>query len=334
MKPFFTLITSLFLLSINPFIGINGYADEPSPEAPQSSFVYGEIDYLLWFANQDELQTPTVSTGSFPELGSRWGSGVRAGIGLAPPYCDTKLYYSYYSTRASATASANIETILSSTPSTTGIFEVGTNWTLDFNRIDWELGKKLLFDHFALRPFFGLEGLYTTQKLVTTTNTIFLDLSTGLPATDLIRSDNKNRFLSIGTRAGFNTNFDLGAGFEFYGDFSGSLLWGNFRIKQKYTQTDVYAGNLSIEVMNKSQQLSQNGSIFNYDLGIGFNWKHSFPKQKFELLLKLGWEQHYFADIVRFQDFYLQQTSLGTAAYLSRGNLALSGVVCGIFLGF
>lgn len=312
---------------------ISGYAIELPHEENRSPIVYGEVDYLLWFANGDGLHYPTVATGSSPNLGSKWSSGVRAAIGITPSCFDTKLCYTYYNTNSYSQVNANIETILTSFPSTAGIFEVDAKWSLNFNRLDWEFGRKILFGHnFLLRPYFGLEGLIVDQKFHLNTDTVFLNLDDGLQATDIIESKNKNALLSIGAEGGFNAHFCLGRGFEFYGNFAGSILWGKFRMKQNYNQTDYFSSGNSNELIDQTKELSQGGSIFNCDLGIGFDWRHYFQKSKLELLLKFGWEQHYYTDIVRFQDFYLQQVSAGSAAYLSNGNLSLSGFTFGILL--
>ena len=314
---------------------MHGHLNELSTQEKDDPIVYGELDYLLWFTNQDELHYPTVATGVSPNLKSKWDSGVRASIRVQPSSWDTKLCYSYYATSPHTEVNANAETILTSFPNTAGIFQVGAKWILNFNRLDWEFGRKLLFgQNFFFRPFFGLEGLDIDQTFNLNTNTTFLNLDDGLPATDIIKSKNRDSLLSVGALSGFNASFYLGSGFEFYGNFSGSILWGKFRIKQKYSQTDFYSSGSSNQLIKQTKKLSQSGSIFNCDIGIGFDWRHHFQKSKLDLLLKLGWEQHYYTDIIRFQDFYLQQASLGTAAYSSNGNLSLSGFTFGVVLGY
>lgn len=323
------------------FLIVNVCANEllEKPASPNqkelNSTVHAELDYLLWFSNQNGLHSPTVATGESPNLHSKWSSGVRAAMGLQPMHWNIELCYIYYSTSSSDTANANIETILSSTPSTAGIFEVGEKWRLHFNRLDLQLGRKLLFgNHFLLEPFFGIEGLNISQKFDCTVNTVFLDLMTDLPATNVVDSKNKNTLLGIGPRAGFKANFDFKAGFGLYGNCGLNILWGHFKIKQDYNQTDYYSSSNSTVLVDQVKDLSQCGSILNTDLAIGCNWKHLFQKPNLELVLKAGWEQQYYIDIVRFQDFYLQQTTLGTAAYATNGNLALSGLTIGVLLRY
>src|SRR5581483_6538511 len=108
---------------------------------------------------------------------------------------------------------------------------------------------------------------------------------------------------------------------------------GKFKIKQKYNETDYYSSSSTV-LVDQVKNLSQDGSILNTDLEIGFNWRYFFQKPNLELALKAGWEQHYYIDVVRFQDFYLQQMSLGTAAYTTNGNLTLSGLTVGVLLRY
>ncbi len=329
------LASTSFVLIVN--ISANELSDQvASPYQKElNCIIYAELEYLLWYSNQDGLHSPTVATGKSPHLNSEWSSGVRATIGGHPTHWDIELCYTYYSISSSDTANANIETILTSTPSTAGIFKVGEKWNLHFNRLDLQLGRKLSFgDHFLLEPFFGIEGLDVTQNFDLSVNTAFLDLITDLPATNVVDSKNKNLLLGIGPRMGFKANLDFKAGFGLYSHFGINILWGNFKIKQDYSQKDYYSSSDPIVLGDQVNDLSQGGSILNTDLEIGFHWRHLFQKSNLELALKAGWEQHYYIDIVRFQDFYLQQTSLGTAAYTTNGNLALSGLTVGILLRY
>lgn len=329
------LIALPMLTLATPLFSMNG-AEVKSPyEKELCAVVYGELDYLLWFTNQNGFQSPLVATGKSPDLGSQWSSGVRATLGAQSSCWDTQLSYSYYSTHPEATANAEIATILSSSPSTTGIFEVKERWNLNFNRIDLEFGRKILFGNlFLFRPFFGLQGIDAGQTFDLDISTVFLDLTTGQPSTDLIESNSKNSLLGIGPRVGFSADFQLGAGFGFFGSLAANILWSRFNLKQDYNQTDYFSSSSPTVLVDQTQSASLHDSIFNCDLVIGFGWRRHFPQKNLELLLKADWEQHYYADTVRFQDFYLQKTSQGTAAYSTNGNLTLSGFTFGISLRY
>jgi hypothetical protein len=334
--PSWILVPALSLVLAAPLS-----SDEPSDNAVSAyqkeldSMVYAEVDYLLWFSNQDDFHSPSVATGKSPDLSSQWSSGVRAEVGGQPGHWDIGLCYTYYSTHSSDTVNANVASILSSTPSTAGIFEVGEKWKLHFNRLDFQLGRKLLFGrYFLLEPFFGVEGLDVSQHFDLNVNTAFLDLVTDLPATNVVDSKNKNSLLGIGPRAGLKANVGFKAGFGLYSNLGVNILWGKFKIKQDYTQIDYYSSNTSVVLVDQTQNVSQGGSIFNADLEVGVNWRYLFQKPHLELALKAGWEQHYYIDIVRFRDFYLQQTSLGTASYTTNGNLTLSGLTVGALLRY
>lgn len=330
MKNLFTKICFL-PISIILLSSLKGEEKKESHKSASDLSAYGEIDYLLWFANPNGLKTPTVATGKSPNLGSEFNSGVKAALGIQASSWDTQACYYYYSTSPQAKATAEIATILSSSPSTAGIYSVGESWKLNLNRLDLEFGRRIFFgDWFLLRPFFGLQGIDAGQTFDLDVRTVFLDLETGLQATQKSKSDNTNSLLSIGAKAGSCVNIQLGSEFGFYGNFALNLLWGSFDIKQKYSLTDAYSDGSSDELVNQTRNTLLHDSIFSCDLALGADWKHVFSKKKIELLLKAGWEQHFYSDMVRFQDFYLQQTSLGTAAYNTQGNLSLSGFNFGI----
>jgi hypothetical protein len=343
-------------------------ADDSKSGQNRSWSIYSEIDYLLWYATQDGLSYTTVANTSFPItnqtslkevdhfLNPGWRSGARGVIGLQFPHWDTNLSYTFYYTKAEDSSKAESQSIPSSASSTSAgtiIFDdpsyqlfdqfpgeltgsASANWRLNFNRLDWEFGRKLQFgSHFMLRPFLGLEGLITTQKLHENTNIYYQSLDTGLPVLDIVKSKDKGRFMALGARAGFSTEIDLGLGFDLYGNIAGSILWGFFKIKQSLTQTDQYATGETTLLGKESLDHSHHASIFNFDIGIGIDWKYKFQKSLRELGLKFGWEQHIFTDINRFQNFYLTEVSSDGAVYsfdrnMQKGNLALSGFTFGL----
>ncbi len=98
---------------------------------------------------------------------------------------------------------------------------------------------------FFLRPYFGVQGLAIEQKFNLNTHTFFVDLTTRLPAIDIIKSNNRNSLLGIGSRAGCQAHLSLCSGLELYGNIAGSIVWNRFKIKQSYLQTDEYSSDSS-----------------------------------------------------------------------------------------
>lgn len=327
----FSLLISMVLF------GFSGYCTEPESfyKKELSSFVYGELDYLLWFTNQNGFRSPSLVTGKSPDLGSKWSSGGRGTIGFRPSYCDIRLSYSYYSNSVKAGVECDTTTVFSFSPSTSGIFSVQEHEDLRFNRIDWEVGKDFrCTDCFLFRPFFGLQGLGTKQTFDPEVRTVFLDLTTGDPAVNIANAHNTNSFLSLGARVGFEGDLRLGAGFSAFGNFAANILWGRFNIRQHYSQTEYFSSGSPTVLADQTRKITIHDSIFNYDLGIGFDWRRYFPKKDLELVVKLGWEQHYYADMVRFRDFAFEQTGEGSTGYCENGNLTLSGCSFGVLLRY
>lgn len=337
--------------------------------------IYSELDYLFWTATQDGLSYATISSATIPAtdglsylgekdlfLDPKWSSGVRGSLGIKPlnSFWDTNLSYTYYSTKSSKSVHAESLSIASSpSDKSAGKILLGTfsydlfaefpgpmefdnasSWKLNFNRIDWELGRKIVIgSDFSLRPFFGLQGLSTTQKVSGSLNTVFLGLYGALPITNVITLNGKNCFDALGLRTGFNGSFHFGYGFDFYGNISGSILWGKFEINQECGQVNVNSEREMIALSKETIDHSHQASIFNCDLGLGFDWKHCFVKTKQVVLLRFGWEQHFYTDINRFQNFCIGQIDGGNRAPFfdrngQRGNLSLSGFVVGVFFAY
>ncbi len=331
------------------------------------------LDYLLWFANQDGLgyatiaNTATTATSnlSYDErdriLNPGFYSGARGQVIFKPSESswDTRLSYIYYHARSEGSSSANSQSIISSGATSEGSvvlsdptfllfqqspgeinYQVWGNWLLNFNRCDWEVGKDLSFGpHFTLRPFFGLQGVSIDQSFREKFQSIYLSQLNGALVLDTIHIQNKNLFLGIGSAGGFQGTCHLGRGFSLYGVGMGSILWGHFKIKQSYEQDDLYSTGQSANLGKETIDHSHFASIFNWDLGIGFFWKHPLQKGRYLLTLKCGWEQHFYTNINRYQDFYFSEMNGANVLHssdrnLQKGNLSLSGFSFGGALQF
>lgn len=333
--------------------------------------VYSDLDYLLWFVNEDGLSYTTVaktenstsSNFSYQErdqfLNPGWRSGFRGKLGIQPKHIgwDTNFSYIYYYSSTNESIDTSASTL--SSPNTYGtsilsdaafqLFEefpgpltsyAKGDWNFHFNRIDWEFGRKLaLASDFLMRPLIGLEGVWIGQTVSESVQTTFTELNEGLPSTNLIEIKNKGRFLGIGSKVGLDTVFHLGAGFSFYGSAMGNILWGRFQIDQILAQTDVFLNATEVDLGSESIDHSHFASIFNWDLDLGFSWKHIFPKRGRSITLKFGWEQHFYSNMDRFQNFYVEDIVGKSALFafdrnLQKGNLSLSGFSFGVLLTF
>jgi hypothetical protein len=217
-------------------------------------------------------------------------------------------------------------------------FDVDAKFSLHFDRLDGEIGRKIYFGtDFMIRPFFGIEGLLLSQIIKERHLTVFQSLDNGDPVKDLLTVDNKNRLLSIGPKGGFNGSFYLGKGFGFSGALSGSILWGRFHIKQQFDQNDTYLNGTVLILGEELIDHSHYASIFNCDINLGVEWSYLFSNDKKMVTLKFGWEDHFYTNINRFQNYYIEEVNSSNAIYsfdrnLQKGNLALSGFTFGCSL--
>lgn len=362
-------IASIWTLSLLTNSLLFSAPKESKDANTQALSFYSEVDYLLWYANEDGLSYTTTAQSTLPisdtvSLSEKdhffqpgWQSGVRGLWRIDLPNWDCGVSYTYYYANASDHVSADSDSIPSSNSDSTagtiildgpsydlfqefpGVItaEVDASWRLRFQRADLELGRKLPFGNtFTLRPFCGVQAIRIDQKLEANTDTFFQSLASGSPVKDTIDTYNTNRLMAIGGRMGLGGSCLLGCGFNLYGNFSGSVLWGQFKIKQTYNQKDAYPNEQRTSIAKEFIEHSHNASIFNFDAAAGIKWNHSFC-HKYELGITLGWEEHFYTNINRFQNFCVYQINSANTIYSfnhneQKGNLSLSGLVLGLSL--
>ena len=110
-------------------------------------------------------------------------------------------------------------------------------WTLHMDFADLDLGRwyyvgtKLTF-----RPFIGLRGAWIDQSQ--NTNYQNPGASTTLSASNYAKTDS----WAVGSRGGFNTNWDLNYGLRFIGNGSADILYTRYKWIGKTTVTGPLTG--------------------------------------------------------------------------------------------
>ena len=218
--------------------------------------------------------------------------------------------------------------------------DLDAHWHLHFNRVDWEFGRSIsLGSDFVIRPLFGIEGVWITQKVREWINTTFTELNEGFATLNKIEIENKNRFFGVGSKGGFSGLFKLGKGFAFQGQFAGNVLWGGFRIRQGIDQTNFFVDGQSANLGSEAIHHSHYASVFNLDVGLVLSWSHLFEKSGRSLMIKCGWEQHFYTNMDRFQNFYVadmvgEEKVFAFDRNVQRGNLTLSGFSFGVAVNY
>jgi len=101
-----------------------------------------------------------------------------------------------------------------------GLLSASAKWKMQYNMFDMQLSKPYLVSQkLALTPFIGGLGGWIKRDLSTVLdNNPFSDA--------LLVLNYKSNYWGIGPRLGFNSDWKVGSGFEFFGNMASALLYG------------------------------------------------------------------------------------------------------------
>ncbi len=275
-------------------------------------------DVLVWSAKESGTDNwAQVFSGSgtsesidLRQVSFHWNVGYRVGFdwGMRHDRWDTQLYYTWFRAKGSDHASTNGEIASSflgnfyiNNPNGEGTGPTYRNaciqWTILFNMFDWDLGRNYWVSRaLSLRPFIGLKGGWIDQ----TVHSKWEDPNVADPEVFGVATENlKNDFWGIGPSFGLDTRWKLGAvcihSFNLFGDFSGALMWGHWRLK------DVYKNDAPQEVAIVLPHISGAASMFRAFMGFG--WDATFNKERLNFSLRLGYEAQFWLDQLQFYSF-------------------------------
>jgi hypothetical protein len=193
------------------------------------------VDPLYWRATEtfdwehsNNFNSQNLVIG-FKAVTYNFAPGFRVGVGYEGNW-DTKFYYTRFYTTASGSASGNLTSgfiagRLTQTAPTT-FYQTGqANFNINFNTIDWNVGKHFdVTDSLMLRPLIGLEGGVINQ----TFNSNFQ--RTGLSLTEHLT----NNFRGIGPKVGIETSLVFfrvnDYRYSLVADIESSYMWGHWSI--------------------------------------------------------------------------------------------------------
>jgi hypothetical protein len=278
-------------------------------------------------------------------LKSKWKPGFRVGIGMNSD-CDgwdVYLNYTYIDNNTSGSRSAplldandpNLDLSVNGlvngvsnpwassiatlrlnldqlSPAFTQVYapRVSAKWSLIFNQLDFEIGKKYWVSKcFTLRPYTGLRGAWThTNFRVTSIANGVQSFGANPTRTANIFNSNKfrNRFWGVGILGGVQPQFVFGdwcgcGVFSLYGNVEGALIWGEYSGKNRlrYNQT-LTINSVPPVVMTQfsnpveKDHFSRMQGIL--DVGIGLRWEEQWCCYRYMTTIDLGWEHHYWFD--------------------------------------
>jgi hypothetical protein len=166
--------------------------------------------------------------------------------------------------------------------------DIQSNWKLELNFIDLELGRKFWNSpRVDLRPFIGLRIAYLDQDLR-------LEHKGGTWSDSQIQSINhvhiENDFHGVGIRAGMNSNWHFGCGWALYGDFALSPVYGKFSVDHNEDNRR------TVDPFDKIKNLEAEDSFRTTslfaDVGLGISYTAILCDCDYALSVAFGWEQH------------------------------------------
>jgi hypothetical protein len=125
----------------------------------------------------------------------------------------------------------------------------------------------------------------------------------------------KNDFWGFGARAGLDSEWRLGSGWNLFGNVAASLLYSHFDVEQKVTFADAIRTQIDHDFYTVTP---------NTEIALGLRWTKPFSKNKYLLSVKAAYEFHAWMDQNRLRRFF--DTAAPSANdEVSKGNLYLTG---------
>jgi hypothetical protein len=308
----------------------------------------------LYFAEKGIFPHPTVT---IPPVEAhkeaphfRWDSGVRAFVGYSLPLDQwaIQLSYIYYHTHASHQIKGEgssepdrensyIVPVLAQTFvdfAGENNYKAASQWNWNLNVLDVDLSRISYFNRaFYIRPNAGFRVLWSHQKFQTTySNLPSNPRNLGLS----FDTRNSNGFNAFGVKAGIDTLWNLGlGGFSFFGNFDWSLLTGDLKLRQAFTETEIQTGIEFVSPLKAKNNLRSMKQMLHGAFGI--EWETSFDCESIFLVVKAGWEQFYFPNFNQLTGRVVEGEELEpkiAIPYSVQGDMGLYGFSFGATLIF
>lgn len=265
MRHFSLLIASICTLYATSALAVSFFADALYWRATES------IDWVLTNNLNSSNQTIGYQTISY-----QFDPGFRVGLGVSSPV-DTKIYFTKFRTDVKDSATGNLTPTFLGAKLAGGTYTRGnTDFDIDYNVIDWDIGKHFQsMPYLDLMPFIGVKGGWINQDIVTT-----------LTGSKNITEYMKNDFSGIGPKVGISassTGWHYGAThINLNTIFSAGYLWGHWELKDIANGFDVGLnnhefGSLAIQSSLGIAAIYHNLSLsLNYELNDWFNQAQIF----------------------------------------------------------
>ncbi len=281
-----------------------------------------------------------VKAGKVYELDFRMSPGFKVGTGinLAHGQWDVFLEYSYLHSHAKGSTHSNNlnagiipmfsyaanNSILSDATYNNGsagfVSEAESNWTLNFNNINLELGSNANpLNNLSLRPYLGIQGSWQKQIFNTT-----YQVSSITNVNDVLGKNTvafHQHFWGVGLRVGIDGVWKCYSHLDLFGNFAAAVLWGQFNCKSRSydTNNEISPPYQDVLITNQANDLSSLSPLVDVEIGIQSAWTF---ESKYRLVAQIAWEN---------QVWFFQNQHSSSIADTS---LILQGLTCKLRFAF
>jgi hypothetical protein len=263
-----------------------GYNPPSRPLAKDGYNLWVRGDALYWRATEDNLiyaytnHNPSDSTNrTIKSIDPSWDWGFRLGAGYAIPRdnWDLAFYWTHQNASAESHADGNIAPVWWLATYSAYLPEITSangHWTPELNQLDLSLGRDYYVGTWlTLRPNVGLRSTWIDQAIHVRYKT----------PTEDARIHLKNNFWGFGFLGGLDTKWLITKDWHLFANGSYAIVYGNFDIG--------FNGHLdNNHFININNDFHAGRSIL--DLQAGFEWAHTFFKERIAFVFRAGYEYH------------------------------------------
>ncbi len=246
----------------------------------------------------------------------RWGWGFRVDAGFVFPHADDweiDLIWTYLYDKAHQSVSAPLfQGLQANVPMTAlypsfnppglggALISASGSWHFHFNTFDFEVARNYFVNKYiSLRPIAGLRGAWIKQNYLVSYQ---VQPDSELPLLLPQSMEAKTTYRGLGPRLGIDLFWHTAKHFGIYGNLSGSLVYGQFKVTQDYIESITEAAeSVFFEVKNKHDPWRVCPNI---DSGVGVAWESFLDKKEcYHLTMGVGYEIAYWFDFNQLQRF-------------------------------
>ncbi|PCI77850.1 hypothetical protein COB21_02540 [Candidatus Aerophobetes bacterium] len=271
-------------------------------------------DYLYWKATQEGLSfalkgcrnvpgTTIDSTGTDFSPDFSWNSGFKvAASALYNPRWDTTLRYTRYTSNNNQASCSdpdgNIQegfilgTLIASNNFQSQCTFASSNWDLNFNTLDLEVGRHLVNTYaLKMRACAGLKFAYQTQNWNNFfhVNQMYFDQNSDSMGPGKVSSNQQHKTLGTGIRIGGRADWMIVDHVSLFSSLALSALWTHYDVSRKdvFTLDSDNIPVTAVDVRRNSNSSNTIRAISEFDLGINTFW--DLPRNQ-SLDLSLAYE--------------------------------------------